>query len=158
MALPALLTFALAAPPVLRADGLSGQAVQGVSSYRERLRQLFQRYDRNGDGRLDAGEVNGHPYLQRQLRRRRPARNHLVRSDLMPAQRTVLGERLRQRFREADRNGDGRLNRNEAGTIPWLLQRFRIADIDADAGITLREIWILQRALSPRPTPQGRRD
>jgi len=70
----------------------------------------------------------------------------------------MLGERLRRRFQAADRNRDGQLSRSEAGSIPWLLQQFRIADLDQDAGITLREIWILRRALSPRTPAQSLRD
>jgi Ca2+-binding EF-hand superfamily protein len=127
-----------------------------LRSYRNRLQGLFLRYDRNGDGRLEAAEVRGHPYLERRLRRLEPRRSYLIRSDLTPTSRSMLGERLRLRFRQADRNGDGRLTRSEAGRLPWVLERFEIADIDGDQSVTLQELWTLRRALSPRPDGRGR--
>ena len=124
-----------------------------VHTYGQRMEALFIRMDVNGDGRLETGEVKGDPYLERRLQRR-DSRGFLLLEDLRPSTPHPSGRRLQQRFRQADRNGDGQLDRSECRALPWLNRNFTSFDLDADGGLTLEELWIVQRSLAPRaPNP-----
>lgn len=131
--------------------GQSQEASQ-LERYQRRLGDWFQQLDRNRDGRLTRDEVRGHPFLEMQFERLdRTRRGYLLPGDLAPARLHFLGERLRRRFQEADRNRDGRLTPAEAEAMPWLLRQFNEADRDGDGTVTLEELWQLRRKLSPRP-------
>jgi len=43
-------------------------------------------------------------------------------------------------FKQADTNGDGRLNRQEAQAIPGLTERFEAVDTDKDGAISPQEL------------------
>jgi hypothetical protein len=91
-------------------------------------------------------EVEGHPYLERHFQRLdRQGRGHLVPSDLTPTNPAARGERARKFFSRADRNGDGRLDRNEAEPYPWLQRRFNDADANGDGVVTRDELRQLRR-------------
>ena len=121
-----------------------------VHAYGQRMEALFVRMDVNGDRRLESGEVKGVTYLERRLERR-DSRGFLLLDDLRPATPHPSGRRLQQRFRQADRNGDGQLDRDECRSLPWLNRNFFVFDLDADGGLTLQELWTVQRSLAPRP-------
>ena len=101
-------------------------------------------------GKLDASEVQGQTYLNRRLHRQ-DSRGYLLLEDLRPAGVHPNGRRLQQRFQQADINGNGELNRHEANSIPWLANNFNRLDFNNDRVLTMEELWILQRALAPRP-------
>jgi hypothetical protein len=122
------------------------QSPAELEAYQRRLEQLFERLDRNGDRRLTPDEVEGHPYLERHFQRLdRQGRGHLVPSDLTPTNPAARGERARKFFSRADRNGDGRLDRNEAEPYPWLQRRFNDADANGDGVVTRDELRQLRR-------------
>lgn len=124
-----------------------------VVNYGKRMEALFVRMDVNGDGRLESGEVKGVTYLERRLRRQ-DSRGFLRLDDLRPSTTHPSGLRLQQRFRQADRNDDGQLNRAECRSLPWLNRNFVSFDLDGNGGLTLEELWTVQRALAPRaPAP-----
>jgi Ca2+-binding EF-hand superfamily protein len=58
--------------------------------------------------------------------------------------------RLQRRFQQADRNLDGRLDRREASSLPWLQRNFVSIDRNSDGNLTLNELWMMQRSLAPR--------
>ncbi len=143
--------FGLLITPVAALPGWAES--RPVHSYGQRMEALFIRRDVNGDGRLETGEVKGDPYLERRLQRR-DSRGFLLLEDLRPSTPHPSGRRLQQRFRQADRNGDGQLDRGECRSLPWLNRNFTSFDLDANGGLTLEELWIVQRSLAPRaPAP-----
>jgi len=127
-------------------------APDGVKAYGRRMEALFVRMDVNRDGRLELEEVRGQPYLERRVLRQ-DSRGFLLLEDLRGPAASPSGQRLQKRFREADLNRDGRLDRREVRRLPWLARNFDSLDLNNDGGLTLRELWMLQRALAPRPQP-----
>ena len=75
----------------------------------------------------------------------------LLLEDLKPRSPHPSGARLQQRFHQADRNGDGRIDRHECQAMPWLSRNFTSFDLDGDGALTLAELWTVQRSLAPRP-------
>ena len=68
------------------------------------------------------------------------------------------GPRLKRHFRQADRDQNHRLNRQEAKLIPWISRNFNALDGDRDGSVTLEELWNHQRSLAPsqrRPLAGG---
>ena len=120
-----------------------------VQIYGRRMEALFIRMDVNGDGRLESGEVRGRPYFERRLQRP-DSRGYLLLEDLRPMTPHPSGQRLQKRFHQADRNGDGRIDRGECRSLPWLSRNFKSFDLDSDGALTLEELWTVQRSLAPR--------
>ena len=145
-------------PATLLAVGLAlyptavSAAPDGVRAYGRRMEALFVRMDVNRDGRLELHEVRGQPYLERRVLRQ-DSRGFLLIEDLRGPTGSPTGQRLQQRFRQADRDGDGRLDRQEAQRLPWMARNFQSLDLNQDGALTLAELWMLQRALAPRPHP-----
>ena len=109
-------------------------------SYQLRMKQLFQRLDRNADQRLQRQEVQGHAYLERHFDRLdRSQRSYLTPDDLMPTQ-AQRGERATRFFSQADRNSDGRIDRREAESYSWLLRQFSSADRNGDGNVDRQEL------------------
>ena len=112
-----------------------GQTPAELRGYQQRVEQLFERLDQNGDQRLQRHEVDGHPYLQKHFSRLDAhQRGYLRPEDLRPtAPASATGSDRTQRFlQRADHNGDGVLDRQEAAAFPWLQRRFRDADRNGD--------------------------
>ena len=130
---------------------LPDQSVQAnpVRHYGTRMEALFVRMDSNRDGRLEIKEVSDQPYLKRRLQRH-PTRTYLLIEDIRPSATHPSGLRLQKRFQQADRNVDGRLDRKEVGSLPWLQRNFESLDRNGDGGLTLNELWMMQRSLAPR--------
>jgi Ca2+-binding EF-hand superfamily protein len=114
------------------------------------MEALFVRMDVNRDGRLERREVIGKPYLERQLQRN-PSRKYLLIEDIRPAAKYPSGLRLQKRFQQADRNFDGQLDPKEVASLPWLQRNFESLDLNGDGGLTMNELWMMQRSLAPRP-------
>ena len=121
-----------------------------VNAYGRRMEALFVRMDLNRDGRLDRSEVQGQPYLEQRVLRQ-DSRGFLLLEDLRVPSNQPSGLRLQKRFQQADRNGDGRLDRGEVRQLPWLARNFQSLDLNHDGALTLAELWTLQKALAPRP-------
>ncbi len=129
-----------------------GQSTEELRLYQGRLQQLYRRLDRNGDGRLDRGEVEGHPYLQRHFQRLGgQSRGYLDPGELIPRNVEAMGERLREFFERADRNGDGRIDRGEAEAFPWMRRRFSAVDANGDGSISGEELGRQRRRWLGRP-------
>ena len=124
-----------------------------IEYYGQRMEAMFLRLDLNGDGRLDASEVGEKTYLIRRLNRKN-SRGYLVLEDLRPPGTPPNGKRLQQRFKQADIDGNGKLNRDEAQSIRWLANNFNKLDLNNDRDITMEELWMLQRSLAPHPHPR----
>lgn len=141
---------AVAAPSLPARAGEGGAQPRDLERYRQRLHQLFERLDSNRNQRLEKQEVQGHPYLEKHFDRLdRSGRGHLQPADLVPRQPDLLGERLRARFLQADRNRNGRIEREEASGFPWLKENFSRADRNNDGAVTLPELGELRRRLAP---------
>ena len=125
----------------------------GIEYYGQRMEAMFLRLDLNGDGRLDASEVGEKTYLIRRLNRKN-SRGYLVLEDLRPPGTHPNGKRLQRRFKQADIDGNGKLNRDEAQSIRWLANNFNKLDLNNDSDITMEELWMLQRSLAPHPHPR----
>ena len=125
----------------------------GIEYYGQRMEAMFLRLDLNGDGRLDASEVGEKTYLIRRLNRSH-SRVYLVLEDLRPPGTHPNGKRLQRRFKQADIDGNGKLNRDEAQSIRWLANNFNKLDLNNDSDITMEELWMLQRSLAPHPHPR----
>ncbi|KZR69371.1 EF hand [Prochlorococcus marinus str. MIT 1313] len=125
----------------------------GIEYYGQRMEAMFLRLDLNGDGRLDASEVGEKTYLIRRLNRNN-SRGYLVLEDLRPPGTHPNGKRLQRRFKQADIDGNGKLNRDEAQSIRWLANNFNKLDLNNDRDITMEELWMLQRSLAPHPYPR----
>ena len=125
----------------------------GIEYYGQRMEAMFLRLDLNGDGRLDASEVGEKTYLIRRLNRKN-SRGYLVLEDLRPPGTHPNGKRLQRRFKQADIDGNGKLNRDEAQAIRWLANNFNKLDLNNDSDITMEELWMLQRSLAPHPHPR----
>ena len=120
-----------------------------VRHYGTRMEALFVRMDSNRDGRLERREISGQPYLERRLQRH-PTRKYLLIEDIRPSAKHPSGLRLQRRFQQADRNFDGKLDRKEVASLPWLQRNFESLDRNGDGGLTLNELWMMQRSLAPR--------
>ena len=119
-----------------------------IRVYSTRMETLFIRLDVNGDGRLDASEVQGRRVLSRVLKRQNN-RSYLLLQDLRLQDSSPSGPRLKHHFRQADRDRNHRLNRQEAKRIPWISRNFNALDGDRDGSVTLEELWNHQRSLAP---------
>ncbi|MFU8883956.1 MAG: hypothetical protein ACNA8O_00690 [Cyanobacteriota bacterium] len=76
----ALMAMATAITP---AAGLPAVRANELELYQQRMGQLFQQLDRNGDGRLDRQEAQQNPYLRRHFDRLdRGGKGYLVPADL----------------------------------------------------------------------------
>jgi Ca2+-binding EF-hand superfamily protein len=107
------------------------------------MRLLFERLDRNNDQRLQRQEVQGQPYLERHFERLDSRqRGYLGPDDLTPAQAT-RGERAKRFFEQADRNGDGGIDRREAEAFSWLQRHFGQADRNGDGRVDRQELQSL---------------
>ena len=122
---------------------------QNVQIYGRRMEALFLQMDVNGDGRLESGEVKGQLYFERRLQRP-DSRGYLLLEDVSHLSPHPSGQRLQKRFNQADRNSDSRINRHECQSLPWLSRNFVSFDLDDDGGLTLAELWTVQRSLAPR--------
>jgi len=117
--------------------------------YSTRMESLFIRLDVNGDGRLDASEVQGRRALSRVLKRQNN-RSYLLLEDLRLQDSIPNGPRLKRHFKKADLDQNRRLDRKEAKRIPWISRNFKALDGDRDGTVTLQELWNHQRSLAPR--------
>jgi len=129
------------------------QTAAEQQSYQQRMRLLFERLDRNNDQRLQRQEVQGQPYLERHfdpLDSRK--RGYLGPDDLTSTQ----ASRAKRFFEQADRNGDGSIDRREAEAYSWLQRHFGQADRNGDGRLDRQELQGLgeqrRRQLSA-PTP-----
>jgi hypothetical protein len=68
------------------------------------------------------------------------------RTPVAPAEAAEIDRDVSAAFREADKNGDGQLNREEARILPAVLEHFDRIDTDRDQHISLDE---LAKALQP---------
>ena len=148
----ALTAIRVLGPLALALSPLALQAAPGNKTmrvYSARMETLFIRLDVNSDGRLDASEVQGRRGLSRLLKRQNH-RSYLLLEDLRLQDSSPSGPRLKQHFRKADRDGNRRLDRQEARRIPWISRNFNALDGDRDGTVTLQELWNHQRSLAPR--------
>ena len=150
--------FRLITPGLISTGALLNQTAaealpDGIEYYGQRMEAMFLRLDLNGDGRLDASEVGEKTYLIRRLNRKN-SRGYLILEDLRPPGNHPNGKRLQQRFKQADIDGNGKLNRDEAQSIRWLANNFNKLDLNNDRDITMEELWMLQRSLAPHPHPR----
>ena len=137
------LALALSSMALLAAPG-----DKTIRVYSTRMETLFIRLDVNGDGRLDASEVQGRRVLSRVLKRQNN-RSYLLLQDLRLQDSSPSGPRLKHHFQQADRDRNHRLNRQEAKRIPWISRNFNALDGDRDGSVTLEELWNHQRSLAP---------
>ena len=138
-------------PVALALSSMALQAAPGDKTmrvYSSRMETLFIRLDVNGDGRLDASEVQGRRALSRLLNRQNN-RSYLLLKDLRLQDSSPSGPRLKRHFRQADRDQNHRLNLQEAKRIPWISRNFNALDGDRDGSVTLEELWNHQRSLAP---------
>ena len=138
-------------PVALALSSMALQAAPGNKTmrvYSSRMETLFIRLDVNGDGRLDASEVQGRRALSRLLNRQNN-RSYLLLKDLRLQDSSPSGPRLKRHFRQADRDQNHRLNLQEAKRIPWISRNFNALDGDRDGSVTLEELWNHQRSLAP---------
>jgi len=132
-------TLALAISLGLSSAGWA-QTTAEQQSYQQRMRLLFERLDRNNDQRLQRQEVQGQPYLERHFERLDSRkRGYLGPEDLTPSQGT-RGERAARFFEQADRNGDGGIDRREAEAYSWLQRHFGQADRNGDGRVDRQEL------------------
>ena len=136
-------------PSAMAPSAMAQSNGQPMQVYSTRMQALFVRLDANRDGRLDPGELQGRRALERRLRRTK-GRTYLLIEDLSVPAAQPSGQRLKRRFHKADLNGDKSLSRVEAAAIPWIGRHFDRLDGDRDGGVTLAELWNLQRSLAPR--------
>ena len=139
-------------PLALALSSMALQAAPGDKTmrvYSTRMESLFIRLDVNGDGRLDASEVQGRRALSRVLKRQNN-RSYLLLEDLRLQDSIPNGPRLKRHFKKADRDQNRRLDRKEAKRIPWISRNFKALDGDRDGTVTLQELWNHQRSLAPR--------
>ena len=116
------------------------QTAAEQQTYQQRMRLLFERLDRNNDQRLQRQEVQGQPYLERHFDRLDSRkRGYLGPDDLTPAQAT-RGERAKRFFEQADRKGDGSIDRREAEVYSWLQRHFGQADRNGDGRVDRQEL------------------
>ena len=151
----ALTAIRVLGPLALVLSPLALQAAPGNKTmrvYSARMETLFIRLDVNRDGRLDASEVQGRRGLSRRLKRQNN-RSYLLLEDLRLQDSSPSGPRLKEHFRQADRDRNRRLDRQEARRIPWISRNFNALDGDRDGTVTLQELWNHQRSLAP---PQRR--
>ena len=138
-------------PLALALSSMALQAAPGDKTMRvnsTRMKTLFIRVDINEDGRLDASEVQGRHALSRVLKRQYN-RSYIHLKDLRLQDSSPSGPRLKRHFRQADRDQNHRLNRQEAKRIPWISRNFNALDGDRDGSVTLEELWNHQRSLAP---------
>ena len=117
--------------------GAQAQTAAEQQSYQQRMRLLFERLDRNNDQRLQRQEVQGQPYLERHFDRLDSRkRGYLGPDDLTPAK----ASRAKRFFEQADRNGDGGIDRREAEAYSWLQRHFGQADRNGDGRVDRQEL------------------
>ena len=121
---------------LLAADRTQAQTTSEERAYQQRMQQLFGKLDRNGDQRLQRQEVQGQAYLERHFERLDSRnRGYLTPEDLQPGE--ARSERF---FSQADRNGDGRIDRREAEAHSWLQRHFKNADRNGDDTLDRQEL------------------
>jgi len=98
--------------------------------YATRTRRVFQRLDRNGDGKLDRTEVPA-----TMLASADRDGDGVVTVDELIA---LHNARVLERLRAADANGDGVLEPSELGAMRWT--RLQEADANGDGKLTFDEL------------------
>ena len=129
----ALTAIRVLGPLALVLSPLALQAGPGNKTmrvYSARMETLFIRLDLNRDGRLDASEVQGRRALSRRLKRQNN-RSYLLLDDLRPQGASPSGPRLKHHFRQADRDFDRRLDRQEAKRIRGTMEELRVSAMES---------------------------
>ena len=114
----------------INADGL---ITLDEAQTRPRFAAHFGDIDVNSDGQLDAGEMNAH-------------------RERMRAEKRVRAE---QRWKEADKDGDGLISRDEAAAMPRMSEHFDRLDADTDGRVSREEMRQL-RGQKHRQEPRSR--
>ena len=113
------------------------QTTAEQQTYQQRMRLLFERLDRNNDQRLQRQEVQGQPYLERHFDRLDSRKRGYLGPDDLTQTQTSRAKRF---FEQADRNGDGSIDRREAEAYSWLQRHFGQADRNGDGRVDRQEL------------------
>lgn len=122
---------------ILSAIALMGVASTAVAKDGQRADRMFQKIDRNGDGRIDASESERF----RDARFARMDENGdgaVTLEEMRAAARKRRADRIGKIFERADGNGDGVLQRAEFEDVG--ARRFEMMDANGDGAVTLEEI------------------
>jgi len=105
--------------------------------------QLVQRWDKNGDGKLQLSELPEH--AQRRMAGADANGDQVITQEELVASRA---KHRRERFSKADQNGDGKLTQDEVGEKRW--QFMSKADQDGDGAVTREELKQAKGLRGPR--------
>jgi Ca2+-binding EF-hand superfamily protein len=170
------------AAPVLGADAssnaillASGAGDQGDPHGRQpqhRLDRLFQRFDKDGDGKIALADLP-EPLRQRMAPADTNGDGQITRDEFTKAREQFAAERKKQldtdgdgvisdqerakaraafvqkRFERADRNNDGALTADEVPARMW--QHISVADVNSDGKVTLEEFEAAHASGKPGP-------
>ncbi|MEW6313098.1 MAG: EF-hand domain-containing protein [Pseudomonadota bacterium] len=100
-----------------------------------RIGKDFDAVDANQDGQVTRDEIRAHSKAQVQQRRDKMAR---------------MQEEAAANFKQADKNGDGMLSKEEAQAMPRVAQNFDAIDANKDGQATHDEIRAFMRGKSKR--------
>ena len=109
-----------------------------------RMEAHFKAADKDNDGSLTRGEATAMPRVAKNFDTIDADKNGTVTLDELRAtmNKTAkeMHERGAQRFKAADSNGDGTLDKEEAKAMPRVAKNFDAIDADKSGAVTWKEI------------------
>ncbi len=136
----------LAAAVAAVVAGTAFAAPQGETASRPKL-------DANNDGAIDRNEAAAHPRLAAKFDQLDKNRDGRLDASERPQHRGRGGHRSHggiERIVKADADGDGRINRTEAATLPWVGEKFAEIDANRDGYIVRSELGKYRERMRPQ--------
>lgn len=124
---------------------------------------MFKRWDSNGDGVIsrDEAQAAGAGRIAKKFDSLDKDKDGQLTPDELRAARddrmAAMKERFDTDFRNADKNGDGSLTKEEAAGMPMLARHFDEVDTNKDGVVTREEIEAHHAKMGPRGAHRGGR-
>ena len=105
-----------------------------------RMETQFKAADKNKDGSLTRDEAKAMPKIANHFDKLDTDKSGTVTLDELRASMKEMHERGMEGFKEADKNGDGALSKEEAKDMPRITKNFDAIDVDKSGTVTGKEI------------------
>jgi Ca2+-binding EF-hand superfamily protein len=109
-----------------------------------KMQEHFSKLDKNGDGAISRDEAAGNKRLAKEFDEIDANKDGKLTQEEMQAHRAAMRTRqtarFEERFKAADKNGDGAISKDEAVNMPGLAKHFDQLDVNHDGKLTREEL------------------